>query len=179
MGAMLSRTSLRFCVLLAGFGLMVSLFAHGQDGTWRRGRKYKAPPPTARIEVTVVRNDDGKPIRNAAVIFHPIEGDKDKGSLELKSNEEGKAMINVLPIGDTVQLQVIANGYQTFGQNYKVDKPSLSMVVRMNRPVREYSIYKNQNANKGTGNNANPPQGQAPSTPNGNGSGGNQPQPSK
>ncbi len=137
-----SRSSAR----LACAGLVVfSLALHAQDNE-RRGRKYKAPPPSSRIEVTVLKADNGKPIENAAVIFHPIEGDRDKGSLELKTNEDGKALIDVIPIGDTVRLQVIARGFQTYGQDYKIDKPEMSMQVRMNRPTGQYSIYKNNNS---------------------------------
>ena len=74
----------------------------------KRGRKYVPPPPMMKIEVTVLRASSGKPIPNAAVIFHPMEGDKDKGNMELKTNEEGKAVIDVLTKGSTVRLQVIA-----------------------------------------------------------------------
>jgi hypothetical protein len=62
--------------------------------------------------------------------------------MELKSNEDGKAVIDVLPIGDTVRLQIIAKGFQTYGQDYKVDKPQLTIEVRMKRPGEQYSIYK-------------------------------------
>jgi hypothetical protein len=133
----------RQCTLIAGLGLaVVSLSVYGQENG-KPGRKYKAPPPAARIEVTVLRASDGKPIEDAAVIFHPIEGDKDKGSLELKTNEDGKTLIDVIPIGDTVRLQIIARGYQTYGGDYKVDKDQMTMEVRMNRPGQQYSIYQN------------------------------------
>ena len=115
---------------------------NAQDAS-KRGRKYKAPPPTARIEVTILRDVNGKPIENAAVIFHPMEGEKDKGNMELKTNEDGKAIIDVLPIGDTVRLQIIAKGFQTYGQDFKIDKPELAMEIRMKRPGEQYSIYKN------------------------------------
>ncbi|HUH61866.1 MAG TPA: hypothetical protein VLZ50_02665 [Terracidiphilus sp.] len=125
-----------------GFGLIAaSLAARGQD-TDRRGRKFKLPPPTSTISVTVLRNVDGKPIENAAVIFHPVEGEHDKGGMELKTNEDGKTMIDVLPIGDTVLLQVLAKGFQTFGRECKVDKPNMAFQVRLKRPGEQYSIYK-------------------------------------
>lgn len=142
----LHRTT-RFCVVLAGLGLILSSLAIHAEGQ-RRGRKYKAPPPASRIEVTVLKADNGKPIQNAAVIFHPIEGDKDKGSLELKTNEDGKAIIDVIPIGDTVRLQVIAKGFQTYGKDYTIDKDEIAMEVRMNRPVSQYSIYKDHKGGK-------------------------------
>jgi hypothetical protein len=48
----------------------------------------------------------------------------------------------VIPIGDTVTLQVIADGFQTYGQVYKIDKLNMAMEVRMNRPTQQYSTYK-------------------------------------
>ncbi len=143
MEAMSRRPFLRFCVVLATFGLIVgSLALRAQDDSTRYLRKYKAPPPSSNIEVTVVRDYNGKPIADAHVIFHPIEGDKDKGALEVKTDEDGKALINVIPIGDTVTLQVIAHGFQTYGQVYKINKANMSMTVRLNRPVPQYSTYK-------------------------------------
>jgi len=32
----------------------------------------------------------------------------------MKTNQEGKAVLDVIPVGDTVRLQVIVEGYQTF-----------------------------------------------------------------
>lgn len=61
--------------------------------------------------------------------------------MELKTNEDGKAVIDVLPLGHMVRLQVIAKGYQTYGEDYKVDRPSLVIEVKMKRPGAQYSIY--------------------------------------
>ena len=143
MGVMVSRSILRISVFVAGFGLAVSMLAAGaQDTTQKRGRKYKAPPPTANIRVTVLKDVNGKPIENAAVIFHPMIGEKDEGNMELKTNEDGKLLIDVMPIGDTVRLQVIAPGFQTYGEDYKIDQPEMSIEIRMKRPGEQYSIYK-------------------------------------
>jgi hypothetical protein len=144
---MLHRSLYRLIVVVAGVGLIASsLAANGQDDSPKRGRKYKSPPPTARIEVTILKDVNGKPVENAAVIFHPMEGEKDKGNMELKTNEEGKTIIDVLPIGDTVRLQVIAHGFQTYGDDYKVDKADMAIEIRMKRPGEQYSIYKNHDA---------------------------------
>jgi hypothetical protein len=165
---MLCRTQVRFCVLVALLGLVLSSLAAGaQQKTSNRGRKYKMPPPTARIEVTVVRDTSGKPIENAAVVFHAMEGEKDKGNMELKTNEDGKAIIDVMPIGDVVRLQIIAKGFQTFGDDYKVDKDKISIDIRMKRPGEPYSIYKKHSGNLEGGKSpdadkpANPPAGTA------------------
>ena len=110
------------------------LFCAAALADQHNGRKYTPPPATATIKVTVVRSTNGKPIPNAAVVFHPMEGDKDKGALELKSDEDGKVTIDVIPIGDTVRLQVIADGWQTFGDDYKIDTDSKEILVKMKRP---------------------------------------------
>jgi hypothetical protein len=150
--AMLHRFKFALVVFVAGFGLIFSsVAAHGQDDTAKRGRKYKTPPPTARIEVTIVRDTNGKPIENAAVVFHPMVGEKDEGNMELKTNEDGKTIIDVLPIGDTVRLQVIARGFQTYGEDYKVDKADMAIDIRMKRPGEQYSIYKSHDTAASSG----------------------------
>ena len=143
MVVMVSRSILRIAVVVAGFGLALStLTSVGQDSTQKRGRKYKSPPPTAKIEVTILKDVNGKPIENAAVIFHPMVGEKDEGNMELKTNEDGKLIIDVMPIGDTVRLQVIAPGFQTYGEDYKIDQAAMAIEIRMKRPGEQYSIYK-------------------------------------
>jgi hypothetical protein len=147
-----------FVLLIVGFPLLCA--GAGQ----RTGRKYTPPPATATIKVTVLRATNGKPIPNAAVVFHPMEGDKDKGALELKSDEDGKVTIDVIPIGDTVRLQVIADGWKTYGDDYKIDTDSKEIVVKMKRPGEQYSLYgeshtaPNNTAPKGESNSAKPSQ---------------------
>ena len=68
-----------------------------------------------------------------------MEGEKDKGNMELKTNEDGKTIIDVLPIGDTVRLQIIAKGFQTYGEDYKIDKAQMAIEIRMKRPGEQYS----------------------------------------
>ena len=136
---MFSRSQLRLCVLAASLGLVLcSLYAGAQQKPSNRGRKYKAPPETARVEITVLRDVNGKPIENAAVIFHPIVGEKSKGNMELKTNEDGKTLIDVLPMGDTVRLQIIAKGFQTYGEDFKIDKSEMAREIRLKRPGEQY-----------------------------------------
>jgi hypothetical protein len=109
----------------------------------RRGRKYKAPPSTMKIDISVVRASTGKPIPNAAVIFHPVN-DKGKveGAMELKTDLEGKTQLDVIPIGSTVRLQIIATGFQTFGNDYIANADSKEITIKMQRPTSQYSLYK-------------------------------------
>jgi hypothetical protein len=62
--------------------------------------------------------------------------------MELKTNEDGKAVIDVIPVGDLIRLQVIAKGFQTYGQDFKADREDIKFQIRMRRPGSQYSIYK-------------------------------------
>jgi len=135
-----------FTLFVAVLGLLVSSFALQAQDTAKRGRKFRVPPPTARVEVTVLRDVKGKPIENAAVIFHLVG---DKGNMELKTNEDGKAVIDVLPLGGKVELQVLAKGFQTYGEDFNIDKAEKSFEVKLKRPGEQYSIYKKAGADAG------------------------------
>jgi hypothetical protein len=152
------RRSILSGLLLCAFSLILVSHAFAQDSdTSKRGRKYKPPPPTSHVEVTVVRATTGKPIENASVIFHPLQDGKNAGNMELKTNDEGKTTIDLLALGSDVRLQIIAPGFQTYGEDYKIDKDNIALEIKMQRPGAQYSIYK-----KGEGKVTQP--GQRPNT---------------
>src|SRR5580693_2539066 len=139
-------------LLFAGLSAVSVCVASGQSSdTAKRGRKYKSPPPTSHVEITVLRATTGKPIENAAVIFHPLVDGHDDGNMELKTNDEGKTVIDLLETGSSVRLQVIADGFQTYGEDYKVDKDNLAIEVKLKRPTEQYSIYKKSEGGKKAG----------------------------
>lgn len=113
-----------------------------QDSPARRGRKYKPPPETSKISVHVSKKFNGKPIMNAAVIFNPFKDGKDIGNLEVKTDPEGKAMIDIIPTGSLVRVQVIANGFATFAEEYQIDEATKDITVEMLRPREQVSAYK-------------------------------------
>jgi hypothetical protein len=99
--------------------------------------------PTSHLEFLVVRSNNGKPIRNASVILHPVnkEGKQSKDGLQLKTNQDGKAELDGIPYGK-VRIQAIAQGLQTYGQDMEIDQPSHQITIKMNPPQEQYSIYK-------------------------------------
>jgi hypothetical protein len=118
--------------------------AFGQDDTTtRRGRKYKAPPATSHIEVTVVKKFNGKPIPNAGVVFNSYLNGKQEGNLEVKTDPDGKATIDVIPTGSKVRVQVIATGFATYAGEYDVNEPSRQISISMIRPQEQISSYEN------------------------------------
>jgi hypothetical protein len=118
---------------------------HAQDADnptqERHGRKYKAPPETSHIEVTVVKGFNKKPIDGAHVIFHPVKDGKDEGNLELKTHQDGRAIIDVIPTGSSVRIQVLADGFATFADDYLITEPSRSIEIEMQRPKAQVSTY--------------------------------------
>jgi hypothetical protein len=132
----------QFRSIAAGLLACATLAAAAQDApVSNRGRKYKAPPPTSHIEVVVLRSYNGKPIANAAVVFHSVKDDKDEGNLEVKTNEEGKAIIDVIPTGSKVGVQIIADGFATFADDYQVNEADRTITVKMLRPRAQVSEY--------------------------------------
>ena len=124
---------------LAGAVAFCGVFGAGQQD--KRGRKYKAPPPTSHIEVVVTRSATGKPIPNAAVILRATRDGKDDGNLEVKTDPDGKASLDVITTGSKVLVQVIANGYATFADEFQVDEASREIHVALLRPREQVSAY--------------------------------------
>ncbi len=95
----------------------------------------------AHIAISVTRASNGKPVENAAVIFHTLHEGKDQGNMEVKTNEDGKAVIDVIPIGDEVQVQVFKSGFQTYGESFTNDLASRDLLIKIKPPTGQYSIY--------------------------------------
>jgi len=119
-------------------GLCFSV-AGAQSETHARG--WKPLPPTAHIVVTVVKGFNGKPLQNAAVVFHAVRNGKNDGNLEVKADEEGKAAIDVIEVGSHLTVQVIASGFATSATEMDVDGPTKALEVKMLRPRAQVSVY--------------------------------------
>ncbi|HTR26619.1 MAG TPA: carboxypeptidase-like regulatory domain-containing protein [Terriglobales bacterium] len=99
--------------------------------------------PTSSLKISVVRDTDGKPVKSAQVVLHPISRKgKSKGEMDLKTDVDGHAAADSIPFG-TVELQVIAKGFQTFGQDYEVKQPEMEITIKLKRPAGQYSTYEN------------------------------------
>jgi hypothetical protein len=98
--------------------------------------------PTSSLRFVVVRDSDGKPVRNAAVVLHPVKrkGKQANGEMELKTDADGKASIDGIPYGP-LRVQVLAPHFQTFGEDYEINKPETELTVKMKHPGEQYSVY--------------------------------------
>src|SRR2546421_12047738 len=103
----------------------------------------------AELKFLVVKDYNGKPIRNASVVMHPVEknGKQSRGGLQIKTDPDGKANFDGVPYGK-LRVQVLAQGFQTFGDDYDVNKPEMEITIRMKRPSGQYSIYEEHPGDK-------------------------------
>src|SRR5438309_6719807 len=147
---LLRRTLWSPLALLLCIVPVICLPAAAQEAPVKHGRKYKAPPATSRIEVTVVKKFNGKPISNAAVIFDAKLDGKDQGNLEVKTDPDGKASIDIIPTGSTVRVQVIATGFATYAEEYLVSEPSREITVAMIHPQEQVSSYQDNEGKAAT-----------------------------
>lgn len=118
----------------------------------RVGASDKKPhyeDPVAVLNFLVVKDYNGKPIRNAGVVMHTVgKHDKqDRGGLELKTDADGKASFDGVPYGK-LRIQVLASGFQTFGEDYEINQPTMEITIKLKRPEGQYSIYENQQNDK-------------------------------
>jgi hypothetical protein len=146
----LRRTLWSQLALLLCIALVSCLPATAQDAPEKHGRKYKAPPATSHIEVTVLKKFNGKPISNAAVIFDATLDGKDQGNLEVKTDPDGKATIDIIPTGSNVRVQVIATGFATYAEEYLVTEPSREITVSMVHPQEQLSSYQDNQGKAAT-----------------------------
>jgi hypothetical protein len=107
----------------------------------QHGRKYKPMLPTAHIVVTVQKGFNKKPLASAAVVFHAVLNGHNDGNLEVKTDEDGKATIDVIEVGSHLSVQVIANGFATYAQELDIDTPNKELLVEMQRPRAQISNY--------------------------------------
>ncbi|MBI3666504.1 MAG: carboxypeptidase regulatory-like domain-containing protein [Acidobacteria bacterium] len=89
----------------------------------------------------VVRNEKNEPVDRAAVIVKPMKGKKVKRSYELRTSQQGTAPLPPIDQG-TILVQVIAKGYQTFGEKYEVTEPERTIEVKLKPPQEQFSVHK-------------------------------------
>ena|ERR1017187_6362324 len=99
-----------------------------------------------KIQVKVM-NLDGKPVDRASVIVKFVSGHSvvklGKSVMthwEMRTNQEGIAKIPELPQGKLL-VQVIAKGYQTFGDTFEVAEPEKTLEVKLKPPQSQYSAH--------------------------------------
>jgi len=106
----------------------------------------RADDLTTRLRIEV-KTKAGNPIDRAAIAVTFVEG-RSKVKLgkkiikhwELRTNQEGWAKIPPIPQGKLL-VQVIAKGYQTFGQTFDVNEEERTIEIKLNEPQEQHSVH--------------------------------------
>jgi hypothetical protein len=95
----------------------------------------------------VVKNQSGKPVDRASVVVRFIQGHSViklgkaiKTTFELRTNQDGEASIPAIPQGK-ILVQIIAKGFQTFGQTFDVTEDEKTLDITLNPPQQQYSAH--------------------------------------
>ncbi len=105
-----------------------------------------ADPPMTKLRIEV-KSLEGKPVDRASVVVR-FKGGRSVAKLgkkvitswEVRTNQEGFVKIPELPQGK-IRVQVIAKGYQTFGQDFDVTEAEKTIEIKLNPPQAQYSSH--------------------------------------
>jgi len=98
----------------------------------------------------VVTTQSGRPVDRADVIVRfggrsVIKlGKMVRTTWEMRSSQEGVAEIPDMPKGK-IRIQVIAKGYQTFGDTFDVAEDERTIEIKLNPPQPQYSSHDKPN----------------------------------
>jgi hypothetical protein len=108
-----------------------------------------ADVPMAKLTIRVL-NDSSRPIDRASVIVRFVQGraylklgKKIRDTYELRTNQEGEVILPEIPQGK-ILIQVIAHGYQTFGQTFDVNEEERTFEIKLQPPQKQYSAHESQ-----------------------------------
>jgi len=77
------------------------------------------------------------PVRQGPCIFNLK---KLRTTYELRTNQDGEAKVPEIPQGE-IRIQVIAKGFQTFGQIFDVTEEEKTIDITLNPPQQQYSSH--------------------------------------
>ncbi|MCC7339748.1 MAG: hypothetical protein IT170_01580 [Bryobacterales bacterium] len=103
-------------------------------------------PDMTTITVDVMTLKD-KPIARASVVVRFVEGrsivklgKKIMTSYQLRTSNQGKVVVPPIPQGK-ILIQVIAKGYQTYGEYHEIYEGARTIAVRLKPPQSQYSAH--------------------------------------
>ena len=125
-------------LVLAALGILVRAQAAQAPGA-------KTPAPssnqTSRVTIEVSGGEKETPVENASVYLKYVEERKIKKDkqveLNVKTNRDGAAHVPEAPLG-RVLIQVVADGWKTYGRWYDIADTKQVIKVHLEKPPRWY-----------------------------------------
>ena len=105
-----------------------------------------ADAPMTKLVISV-KTQTGRPVGQAAVIVRFVKGHSVfklgkavRTQFELRTNQEGQATIPAIPQGE-IRIQIIASGYQTYGETIDVTEAEKTVDIKLNPPQQQYTSH--------------------------------------
>jgi uncharacterized GH25 family protein len=96
------------------------------------------------LHLQVLTEADQKPVPNAHVVIRFVKGKKffkqKRTAWEAKTNGNGSLVLDGIPPG-SVKIQVIAKGYQTYGDEQELTQPDETVTILLKTPSGQVSSY--------------------------------------
>lgn len=130
-----SLANLMLLAVMAAAGAVAA--AHAPDA---KAAPARTDQPN-RITIEVTGGEKDVPVENASVYLKYVEERKifkdKKKELNVKTNREGHARIPDAPMGK-VLIQVVADGWKTYGRWVEITEPNQVIKVHLERPPKWY-----------------------------------------
>jgi hypothetical protein len=121
------------------FALLVISSAVAVQGQNSKGKDDT--PQEVHLTIVVTGGDEKKPVDSASVYVKYVTdgklGRKNKIEMNLKTNLSGVCHVPDVPAGKFV-IQVIADGWKPYGENYDLNQPEQTINITLVRPPRWY-----------------------------------------
>jgi hypothetical protein len=130
------------CLLVSPFAFAHSVAAQNPPATTSESKASATKPNSeSRITIEVTGGEKDTPVENASVYFKYVEEHKIKKNktmeLNVKTNRDGVAHVPDAPLG-RVLIQVIAEGWKSYGRWFDITDPKQSIKIHLDRPPKWY-----------------------------------------
>lgn len=114
--------------------------ARAQNAAGAQEKPAARTETAPRLTIEVSGGEKNSPVENASVYVKYVEEHKIKDKkfeLNVKTNRDGTAHIPDAPLGK-VLVQVVAEGWKTYGKWFEVTDPKQTLKVHLEKPAKWY-----------------------------------------
>jgi len=95
----------------------------------------------SKLKFVVIKDYNGKPIRNASVVLHPVAKNGNRNAVAYSLS----AILRARPVMTACLMARYGAGFDAgvpnLREDYDIDKPEMEITIKLKRPVEQYSIY--------------------------------------
>jgi len=129
---------MRRAVIIVAAVLLVATHLAGQSAGEQKNEGI------TRLTLQVLNEANQQPVADAHVVVRFVEERilrRDKRvSWEAKTNRKGVLVLSDIPTG-AVKVQIIAKGFQTYGDQHELAKPQEELTIKLQPPKDQVSAY--------------------------------------